>query len=193
VAKPLTADQLRVSAGGIAYRARQLASGAELLSRGLPFRVDDRRTLEVINNALVESALVNARVLAWFFQGQDVSAREFLPAWDDEVRRVADEIASTISRHLGHATGGPQAGEQHPGPWPIPELAEILATALNRFVAALTDAGHPPDRSGWFSPSPSDTAELIASLEVSSNPTPVSDNPSVGKLTKLLQSSLARH
>ncbi len=133
---------------------------------------------QVINNALIESALVEARVLAWFFAGKDVCTTDFLPGWNHIPTTVTDKIITTISRHLSHAMGNAAEGELHPGEWPIAELAHVLVLSLDQFVYDLGNR----ESSRWFVPEPASTAVVVRSLDVPSDPTPLSQNPSVRSL-----------
>ena len=135
---------------------------------------------------------MNARALAWFFTkeaGGNVNASMFLPKWEDDVVPIAAEVVHPISQHLGHAMTGAKEGEEHPGEWPLPELAVVLVGGLSRFVDAL-DAATENFEVNWFTPSPSDTYQQLTALNLLSLPTTVSRNPSVAALTKALQQYL---
>lgn len=80
--------QLQAGAIGIAYRAQQLADVARLLASGLTLAAPYGWAVLAVQNALVESALVNARVLAWFF-ATDVSVESFV-----------EVAAKGVCRHL---------------------------------------------------------------------------------------------
>ncbi len=185
-----TRAQLENGAQGIAYRAEQLAEVTTLLHCGLTLWVPDDRVRKTIRNALIESALVNARALAWFFTREsDVNTSMFLCNWEDDVVTLAGEVIGPVSRHLGHATTGSKEGERQPGEWPIPELAVALVRGLARFVLGLDGRSKSYELS-WFTPSPVDTYRDFMALNPISSPTKVSDNPSVGRLTKALQQHL---
>jgi hypothetical protein len=182
MARVLTAEQLQVGANGIAYRAQQLAGVAVLLRPHLTLSVETWIG-QVINNALIESALVEARVLAWFFAGKNVCTSDFLPGWKHLPTALTDKIIATISRHLSHAMENAAEGEPHPGEWPIAELAHVLVLSLDQFVSDLGNR----ESSRWFVPEPASTAVVVRSLDVPSNPTPLSQNPSVRDLAKALR------
>ena len=181
--------QRRNGAQGIAYRAEQLARVAALFHHGIPFEVRDDRFVTV-RNALVESALVNAQALAWFFtRKSDVNTAMFDRNWKDDVSTVARNVIEPVSRHLGHATTGSEEGEKHPGQWPIPELAVVLVGGLARFVEALHGSSQRYELN-WFTPSPVDTYSDLMARNPLSTATRVSVNPSVGALTEALQQHL---
>jgi len=185
--------QLENGANGIAYRAWQLAGVASLFRRQATFQVADERDATTISNALVESALVNSRVLGWFFtRKSDVNIEMFDPNWTDDVIDVAGEIESPVSRHLGHGTTGDKAGEKHPGEWPIPELAVVLIGGLARFVDALDPNSTAYDRA-WFTPPTRDTYDELMRLDPLAVRTKPSDNPTVRKLTDALQQFVDTH
>jgi hypothetical protein len=185
-----TRAQLKNGAQGIAYRAEHLAELAALFHSGLPIRVPDARVVKTIRNALIESALVNARALAWFFtQTSDVNTSMLRSKWEDDVVTVAGKVIGPVSQHLSHATTGSKTGEKHPGEWPISELAVVLVGGLARFVQALDGSSETYELS-WFTPSPVDTYRDLMALNPLSSPTRVSDNPSVGGLTRALHQHL---
>ncbi len=148
---------------------------------------ENMRAARTMQNALVESALVNARALAWFFtRKSDVHTSMFLTDWSDSVVTVARKIVPPISRHLGHVTPGAPEGEPDPGVWPIPELAVVLIGAVARFVQALDQNGRDYEL-GWFAPSPVESYNDLMAIDPLAPPAPVSDNPSVAKLTNTLR------
>jgi hypothetical protein len=184
--------QLENGANGIAYRAEQLAGIASLVLPRATFQ-GDPRDVTTISNALVESALVNARALGWFFtRTSDINMAMFAPNWTDDVVAIAGEIVTPVSRHLGHATTGDNAGEPHPGLWPITELAVVLTGGLARFVDALDPNSATYDRA-WFTPSPRDTYGELMKLDVLAVRTLRSANPSVRELTVALQQFVDTH
>ena len=208
MAGPLTRAQLENGARGIAYRAEQLV-GCSMLLPGIPLRVEPvtaRVTLDpgvwpTISNALIQSALVDARALAYFFADRghmNINIAMFMQ-WDDPVVAVAEKIHGPISRHLGHATTGDAAGEIDPGAWPIRELAVTLVAGLARFVAALDSNNSrydvawstppPVERFDvdWFTPSPVELLDALLATDPLSNLAPVSDHPTVRKLTTVLR------
>jgi hypothetical protein len=146
----------------------------------------DQVLFDTLNNALVESALVNARALGRFFSSPgDVNFRMFNDAWQDDVIAIAAKIDSPISRHLNHATTGSPDGEPHPGEWPIVELAVILVGGLARFVESI-DPQTPCYDIEWGHQSPLVTYENVTSLGLASTRTRISANPTVGQLTRRL-------
>ena len=113
-----------------------------------------------IRNAVVESALSNARGLAYFFtRPADVYTSMFIAEWNDPVVAIAAAVEEPISRHLSHATKGVKDGEPHPGVWPVPEMAVALVGGLARFVAAL-----PTEGVALFVPSPAHTFAVLESF-----------------------------
>lgn len=184
-----TSEQLRSGALGISYRAKQLAEVAELIHQRYRIAVPHARFLNTIPNALVESALVNARVLAYFFTDADeVKASHFGTTWvDAEVVGLAAEVEVPISRHLSHASKGAKSGEHHPGAWPIVELAVVLVGALSRYTDGLDPES---EESTWFVPSPTDAFGHLMAIDPLSSPTEISDNPGVSNLTRRLQAHL---
>lgn len=198
--KPLTPDQLRVAAQNVAYRTEQLAGAALISVNGVKFTHStpgctlsaDARMINALRNAFIESALVNARSLAWFItDARDVTASTFLAAWNDDVVAVAREVTGPISQHLGHITSGHVGGEPHPGHWPIVELAVVLVNALARWHRTLVQSD--PIVAAHFLPTPMQSFSALITSEPLAKPTPISSNPSVGKLTKRLQDYLAAH
>jgi hypothetical protein len=193
MSQPPTRAQLENGANGIAYRAWQLAGVASLLRRQAAFQVTEPRDATTISNALVESALVNARVLGWFFtRKSDVNISMFNPNWTDDVIAVAGRVESPVLRHLGHGSTGDKAGEKHPGQWPIPELSVVLIGGLARFVDAL-DANNVTYDRAWFMPSPQDTYDELMKLDPLAVRTVRSANPSVRDLTVALQQFADTH
>jgi hypothetical protein len=173
------------SASAVAYRAQQLAHAYAVLYR-VSYSAPEWAK-QTIRNALIESALSNARGVAYFFtRTSDVHVSMFVADWSDPVIKIAQGVESPISRHLSHATKGASDGEKHPGAWPIAELAVVLVGGLVRLVDALPD-----DLPVLFVPSPADTLAFLDATEPLRRLTPVSDNPSVGDLTKLLQGFIA--
>jgi hypothetical protein len=185
-----TTAQLENGARAVAFRAWQLAGVAMMLHAGEVLRGADQRSLYTIQNALVESALVNARGLAWFLtaHGNDVSLEMYGLPRDDEVGKLRGVIVSTISQHVSHVTTGRPEGEPLPGAWPICELADVLVGRLAQSVRELEASD--PIKATWFDPSPIETQhELLA--ETSGFATTISDNPAVGRLTTALQRYLS--
>jgi hypothetical protein len=182
-----TRAQLENGARGISYRAWQLAGVASLICREVRIGVSSERDAVTITNALVESGLVNARAVAYFFtRPSDVHISNFGPGWADDVIGMARKVEAPVSRHLSHATTGEKGGEVHPGAWPIVELAVVLIDGLVRFVEDLGPAS--PDYDvAWFQPSPVQTYSELMALDPLANPTQVSNSPSVGNLTVELQ------
>jgi hypothetical protein len=190
-----TRPQLENGAHGISYRAEQLAGVVGLYVPAGPrvfVRAADRDYLTMVNSALVESALVNARALAWFFFGQSdkyVNAAMFSPQWHDDVSTIGRKIIGPIARHLNHSSLGEEGGEKHPGEWPLPELAVILVGGLARFVQSLRATSRGSE-GGWFDPSPIETYDKLMAVRPLSKPTPESKNRSVAHLTRALQQYL---
>jgi hypothetical protein len=152
-------------------------------------RAPDQRSLITINNALVESALVNARALAWFLtvHGSDVSIAMYGVPPEDDLVELDREIVRAVSRHLSHVTTGSPEGEPHPGAWPICELAEVLVFRLAKFVRGLEESDL--SKATWFAPSPIETWHELQA-DTSGSATSISSNPAVARLTKALQRHL---
>jgi len=103
VASTRTDEQRAAGASGIAYRAAQLADVARLLGLQVPLIARQDWMLRAINDALVESALVNARAVAWFFtKSSDVHMSWFIGDWQDGIVDIAGAAVGPISRYLGH-------------------------------------------------------------------------------------------
>ena len=66
----------------------------------------DERSRITISNALVESALVNARGLVWFLctGAGDVNVEMYGLPRDDDVGKLRDVIVRAISQHVSHVT-----------------------------------------------------------------------------------------
>jgi hypothetical protein len=183
-------EQRANGARAIAYRVEQLTDVTMSLRQPHPL---------VIRRALIDSALVNARVLGWFFtRPQDVHYSLYGDKPDDDALLVvAGLVEEPVSRHAGHGTVGAKTGELHPGAWPIPELAAVLVGGVARFVERL-DA---PERD-WFAqrlgaygiiagPPPSAYDAGLIVVGAAQTRTEVSLNPSVGALTRGLQEYIA--
>ncbi len=182
-AKPTNA-QLATGAHAVAYRAEQLVVCFAVLFRtGFAAPAWTRQS---IRNAVVESALSNARGLAYFFtRSADVHTSMYIAEWNDPVVAIAAAVEEPISRHLSHATKGAKEGEPHPGAWPVPEMAVALVGGLARFVAGLATEG-----GACFVPSPANTFAVLEAFDPLTKPTEVSENESVAKLTHALQKYL---
>lgn len=186
-----TPEQLENGARGIAYRAWQLARCTELNDASCKEKAPEPWIRDAVKNAIIESALVNARALACFLGGgqRDVNWQMYVSKWDDKVKKIVKPVVTAVSQHLAHASTGAEAGELHPGAWPIPELAIALVGGLARFVKALDLHSKTYDPS-WFAPSPVERYDALVALDLLSRPTPESKNPKVGELTKALQEHL---
>ena len=186
-----TRQQLRNGASGIAYRAWQLAGVAELL-HGAGLRAPDPRAATTANNALIESALGNARGLAWFFtRRSDVHFSMYDPTWsNDDIVAVAAKVEEPVSRFFSHASKGDRESDKHPGIWPVPELALVLVGSLATLVGSLNSSSDAYDLA-WFSPSPAQTYRDLIALDLLAVPTAISENRRVVALTRALRSFLA--
>jgi hypothetical protein len=196
VGRDLPPARLVRGASRLSYRAQQL-SGVVLLEdiRG---SARDRLT---INNALVESALVNARALSYFLTARVHNPKNNLhhsdysaTAWtsqSNDIMDVAEAIIGAASEFLAHASPGDPADtepEPHPGQWPLIEIAVVLTRAFGDFVEVLEKAH--VDRAGWFCPRPTQTYGALIVTDPLVKRTPISDHPRVGELTQLLQARL---
>ena len=103
----LSNAQLISAAGGIAYRAQQLALIGSMMGREIDVRLDPPATFTVTKvavNALVESGLVNARALAHFLgvnNTEDVAAAHYgatVPA--DLAKLTHKAVLTPVSEHL---------------------------------------------------------------------------------------------
>lgn len=162
-----TKAELRLAASGIAYRVDQMTGAVETLdfAARLPNSLDYFGPVnpQVVHNALIESVLVNARVLAYFVaknrQAAEVTALDFLDVdeWDRAVaRREIGRVIGLVSDHLAHA--------KHiapPEPWELVTIASQIVTHLARFRSKLVERS--PDRADWFEPA---LAEAIAKLDL---------------------------
>ena len=190
MASPTTEPQLRNGAHSVSYRAEQLAGVTLVLQRGLAVKPADAATRRTVQNAMIESALTNARALARFFQlSEDVNHEMYLTDWQNPAASLAPVVWSSISQHASHTVKGSREGEQHPGAWPIPELAVALVGALSSFVVALRATG--AESAAWFAPDPTSVYDELLAARPDVPATEVSKNPTVGRLTKSLQSYLA--
>ena len=148
-----------------------------------------------IRNALIESALANARALAYFFMPQphddDAHFSHYDSEWTHPISAITGRIIGAASEHLAHAKLGARQGEPHPGAWPTAELAVALTGAVADLFAGL-DAASSAYEVGWFTPDPATTRDELQMLEVRSYPTPLSDHPNVAALTRALQGYLRK-
>jgi hypothetical protein len=180
-----TEPQLQNGAKAISYRAKQLADVAMMIKLKVEIQVP-LRFGETVTNAVLEGALTNARALAYFFmERSDVRTSMFDAVWDNDLTMVARTIESTVSRHLSHATTGSKAGEEHPGAWPVLELAVVLVGGLARFMKALDT-----EQAAWFVPAPSPIYAELMTYHPLVVPTAISENASVAELTNALQGYL---
>jgi hypothetical protein len=144
-----TEQELAQAEIGIMYRLTQMVGATYTLVLGIN-RAQVHR--DIVHNALIESSLVNARVLAYFLSNsagdnEEVTAFDFLPeaVWDRTVARseLGRDVIGTISDHLTHAKHVPP-----PDPWELLEMERQIVTHMNRFVDALRH--HDVDRAGRF-------------------------------------------
>lgn len=154
---------------------------------------------QLVSNAFVESALVHARALAYFLaetkKVAEVKAADYEPYTapkgpslvDDELAAfVRSHVLGPVSNHVAHskyAGALKNAPDQHPGSWPIPELAVVLVGGVAQAVTRLS-----AEASSWFVPSPVDLARMIEYRR--SYRTEPSEHPDVGKLTHALAARL---
>lgn len=188
----LTNEQLRRGACGISYRAEQLA-WIVLFERMPP---TTPRQHQAFSNARIESALVNARTLAYFLgnepkSGSDLHINHYSrELWTKPVGfdGLTKTIKKAASSHLAHASTGPKSVEPHPGQWPLHELAVVLVGALSDFVGGLV--GMPSPSADLFQPAPPRTFLDLMANDPLRVPTPVSKHALVGALTTELQTYL---
>lgn len=198
------AKELRAAAGGIAYRCSQVAHIARLVGEPLtvtpPPHMAAANVVQLVSNAFVESALVHARAIAYFLatrnRTDEVKAVDYAryaakagePLVDPELAAfVAREVLSPVSNHVAHAK---YAGalkldaDQHPGRWPIPELAVVLLDGVAQTVDRLDQTAR-----AWFVPHPIELAGMLDKRR-SFRTTPPSEHPAVRKLTDALHARL---
>ncbi len=185
MAGDLTDAQVRNGAKAISYRAKQLADVAIMITLKVEIQIPPRFG-ETVTNAVLEGALTNARALAYFFmERSDIRASMFHSEWDNDLAQLTRTIESTVSRHLSHATTGAKDGEVHPGAWPVIELAVVLVGGLARFMELLDK-----EEAASFVPAPVPIYNELIRHNPTATPTDVSQNASVGELTKALQDYL---
>lgn len=147
---------------------------------------------QLVSNAFVESALVHTRALAYFLaetkKEAEVKARDYEPYAATRGQRLVDHDLATfvrtpvlgpVSNHVAHSkyAGALQnAPDQHPGRWPIPELAVVLVDGVAGVVKRLGR-----EASSWFAPSPVDLAGMIEYRRT--HRTVPSEHPDVRKFT----------
>lgn len=199
----LSPAELRAAAGGIAYRCSQVAFIALLMGEPLtvtpPPRMAAANVVQLVSNAFVESALVHARAIAYFLattkRTDEVKAVDYAqysakvgePLVDRDLATfVRREVLSPVSNHVAHAK---YAGalkldpEQHPGRWPIPELAVVLLDGVAQTVDRLDQTAR-----AWFVPHPIELAGMLNRRR--SYRTPRSEHPAVRRLTDALHARL---
>lgn len=190
----LTEPQLREAAEGLSYRCLQVSVVAVMRSRRSRIGFEaDPVPAEVIKNALIESALTNSRILAYFFtRPADVHRSRIPSQWKphNEFVKLARLMGATISGGASHAFIGGEDGETHPGAWPIREMAVLLVGEVTRFFTHLDTAVCDP---AWFNHSPVDCYSFLMSSDPLGERTEVSKNEKVGKLTRALLSYLDAH
>jgi hypothetical protein len=186
----LSPEQLVRGAGGVSYRAQQLAL-VTMVGREQPLPTP-------LRNARIESVLVHARALAWFFlpptnaDDDNLRAAHYsaqIPLPGPSLTEVYQRIKQAASKQLAHELVGAKGREPHPGQWPLPEIAVILTRSLVGFVEALADES--PERAGWFCPRPSETYNALITTNPLVPPTPFSEHQRVRHLTKKAQAFLA--
>lgn len=198
-ARPLPLARRVQGASGLAYRAQQLAhvSLLENFESATPWG------WQAIVNARIESALVNARALAYFLTSGKHNYAHNLHFSDytdslwhnqaDDFTPTAEAIIRTASRYLAHASPGDLTDtevEPHPGQWPLTEIALVITRALSDFIEVL-ETKH-VDRAGWFCPRPTQTYDALIATDPMTRRTPRSEHPEVGELTKILHRDLDR-
>lgn len=187
-----TDAQLSQAAGGISYRAQQLAHAVVLVRAGFS-RFLAPGVSETVQNALVESALTNARAMAYFLaprpKNNDVHFSHYSSTWVTPLSDVHGVIIGVVSEHLSHSTLGSPEGRMHPGEWPLTELAQALLGPMADLVTHLGVVN--PDYEVWFRPSPSGPYDMVVDLSWPEVDT-VDRNEKVQMLTARLQSHLDR-
>ncbi len=212
IQKVPTSEELRAAAGGIAYRCDQLAMVALMMGREILVDVQSPdapishapnvAALDVeqlVSNAFVESALVHARGLAYFLsetkKPAEVKAADYERFTAGKGQHLVDgelaafvrsNVLGPVSNHLAHSKYAGASGNapgQHPGRWPIPELAVVLVGGVALAVTRLSEEAR-----SWFVPSPVDLARMIEYRR--SHRTYPSGHGDVRKLTKALAARL---
>ena len=176
-----TDAQLAAAARAVSYRCQQLAGTARLIGRPnalLKFDIDEDgwSPALTVTNAVVESALINARAIAFFVvAGRKGEARAVdfervrrnsapgVPS-QEIVELARTRILGPVSAHLAHVMHDRKLQNDqeptHPGAWPIPELALVLVGAVADLVGSLEPA--------WalkFRPDPRFYAAMLAPLQ----------------------------
>jgi hypothetical protein len=129
------------------------------------------KIVPLIRNSFVESALVHARALAYFLsesrKAAEVKAADYGPFAASAARLVDEDLAvfvrskviSPVSNHVTHSKYAGAIGNevgQHPGHWPIPELAVVLVGGVALVATRLNEEAR-----SWFYPSPVDVAAML--------------------------------
>lgn len=187
----LTEAQRRNGALGVAYRSQQLARVGVLMATRVNLRSPVAWSLEAVNNALIESALINARALAYFFADntdKNVNVHWYGLTSPNDLRSVAGMIIGAVSESLGHATKGEVDGTPHPGAWPITEAATVLVGELARAVESLR--AHGSETADWFAPDPSEQVVLLEIHQLATAGDRISEHPTIAALTTSLRNYL---
>jgi hypothetical protein len=170
----LTRHQVGNGALAVAYRAQQLAHAYAVI-----YRVEwsaPEWAKQTIQNSLIESALSNARGVAYFFtRTSDVHFSMFRENWNDPVIKIAEKVEAPISRHLSHATKGAKEGEEHipvngrlqSWPWCCSAVLSALSTACRRNSARCSHQRPPTPSHSSMAGSPSTDQHLSATTQAS--------------------------
>ena len=188
----LSDEQLVIGARAVSSRACQLA---DITS----WRVDDSPgNGAALNNARLESALVNARALSYFLSSKPPSDDDLhishysKSAWKkgaSKISRVAGRIIEASTIYLGNPMTTEHRGEVQSGHWPLPEIAVVLTRGLADFVDAL--AAKDFGKAAWFCPSPRQTYESLMASDPLGTPTENNEKSTAADLLKILQKQLA--
>lgn len=131
-------DELRGASDCLYYEIWMLKTLARAQSTGIAGK-------SVINNALLESFVIHARVLLAFLYAEkprpdDVIAEDFLPSPDEwpKIRLPKTELLKTIHRRVGkeaaHLTYARLDVTPETKPWAFLQIAEDINAAFNRFL-----------------------------------------------------------
>lgn len=115
--QPTTA-QLRRGAANLSYRTQQLSNAAVLLRTGFPAQFE-RNIGIVVRNSLVESALANARVMAYFLHKRPdakyLHVFHFKSGWTHEISEQIGRIIGLVSEYLAPCHPRKPKGRGAPG------------------------------------------------------------------------------
>lgn len=140
---------------------------------------------QTLVNGAIESAIGHSRSLAGFLgskeRAHDPNFTSFYPKWEGQrFKSITKKVYKASSAFAAHVGSDSIRDDQHPGVWPISELATVLVGGLAQFVidyeANCSDAIP-------FAPSPNQTLGNLLFHGIDRRRLPISKNKVVNQLT----------